>query len=376
MKASLPAISRRSFLTVATGAVAGGAVGVTRLTPDRGLAEETARTVPVIYSTDLLHPHDDPDDHFDLGCLYAHPGVDLRAVILDNGEHQAKRPGHSAVWQLNYLTGRHVPSAIGLRHKLNTPDDPGLDQPAEHQNGVNLILQTLRDSAEKVAIMFVGSARDVVAAYNRAPELFRAKVRSIHGFIGEASDPKFVEYNAGLDPQAYVRLMRADLPFFWIPCFDGGLWQNRGHASFWQIRHGEVLEQAPAPLLRYFLYMLRKETADPIAYLSQTVTPEDRRWLMDGKRNLWAGALVGLAAGGQIRHEGKEVVGFSPVDVIVDDDGKVRVGPGPSSRRVMRFEIKDQQNFAAAVTQATAGLLTRFPVVRQPAAAGGAGDSK
>ncbi|HOY58865.1 MAG TPA: hypothetical protein PK640_12120, partial [Verrucomicrobiota bacterium] len=26
---------------------------------------------PVLYSTDLFHPHDDPDDHFDLAVLYA-----------------------------------------------------------------------------------------------------------------------------------------------------------------------------------------------------------------------------------------------------------------------------------------------------------------
>jgi hypothetical protein len=25
----------------------------------------------VIYCTDLFHPHDDPDDHFDIACLYA-----------------------------------------------------------------------------------------------------------------------------------------------------------------------------------------------------------------------------------------------------------------------------------------------------------------
>ena len=29
--------------------------------------------VPVIYCTDLFHPHDDPDDHFDLATLFALP---------------------------------------------------------------------------------------------------------------------------------------------------------------------------------------------------------------------------------------------------------------------------------------------------------------
>ena len=103
---------------------------------------------------------------------------------------------------------------------------------------MNLILQTLQDAREKVAVIFVGSGRDVVAALNRRPELFREKVRSIHGFIGEASDPTHQEWNVGLDPQAFVRLMRGDAPFFWIPCFDGGAGTNHGHASFWRIKQG------------------------------------------------------------------------------------------------------------------------------------------
>ena len=36
-----------------------------------------AAPIPVIYSTDLMHPHVDPDDHFDLACLYAMPEADL-----------------------------------------------------------------------------------------------------------------------------------------------------------------------------------------------------------------------------------------------------------------------------------------------------------
>jgi hypothetical protein len=108
-----------------------------------------AAPIPVIYSTDLLHPHDDPDDHFDLACLHAMPEAEVRAIILDQGDRQAKRPGFTPVWQMNYLTGRHVPAAIGLRDPLKSPDDRALDQPAEHQNGVNLILQTLQDTREK-----------------------------------------------------------------------------------------------------------------------------------------------------------------------------------------------------------------------------------
>ena len=191
-----------------------------------------AAPIPVVYSTDLMHPHDDPDDHFDLACLYAMP--------------------------------------------------------------------------------------------------------------------------------------EADVPFHWIPCFDGGPWTNNGHASFWRIKQGEVLNQTPEPLQRYFLYMLRQATNDPIAYLTQPARVEDRDWLMGGPRNLWCGALLGLAVGRPLLHEGNEVVGFSPVELSVDDTAVVRYGRAPGSRVVMRFEIRNRTGFAGAATRATARLLESFPLRDRP----------
>jgi hypothetical protein len=44
-----------------------------------------AGRIPVLYCTDLFHPHDDPDDHFDLATLYAIPEFDLRGIVLDQG---------------------------------------------------------------------------------------------------------------------------------------------------------------------------------------------------------------------------------------------------------------------------------------------------
>jgi len=165
--------------------------------------------LPVIHCTDLMHPHFDPDDHFDLATLYAMPGIDLKAVVLDQGQLQVERPGTVPVLQMNRITGRKVPSAIGLAAKLRGPDDKALDQKPQFQRGVELILTTLRQSPVSVAITSVGSLRDVVAAFNREPELFRRKVDKLMVFIGEASDPMFTEYNVNLDPQAYVGLMRS-----------------------------------------------------------------------------------------------------------------------------------------------------------------------
>ena len=41
--------------------------------------------VPILYTTDLLHPHADPDDHFDIATLFGMPEFDIRGVVFDLG---------------------------------------------------------------------------------------------------------------------------------------------------------------------------------------------------------------------------------------------------------------------------------------------------
>ena len=154
--------------------------------------------VPVIYCTDLFHPHDDPDDHFDLATLYAMPELDIKGIVLDQGKRQLERPGRIPVSQMNVITGRAVPAVIGLATPLKSPGDKALDQPAEFQRGVEFIVQTLRASPRPVRIATLGSVRDVVAAFNREPGLFRTNVAMVLAFIGEASDAKLQDITQGL----------------------------------------------------------------------------------------------------------------------------------------------------------------------------------
>jgi hypothetical protein len=312
--------------------------------------------LPLIHCTDLFHPHGDPDDHFDLATLYGIPGLDLKAIILDQGRLQVKQPGTIPVSQLNHITGRKVTAAIGLAEKLRSPTDTGLDQPAEFQKGVALILSTLRQSPVPVAITAVGSMRDVVAAFNREPDLFRRKVDKLLIFIGEASDAKFTEWNVSLDPQAYVGLMRSGLPLYWAPCFDGGLWQNRGHASFWQARHADLLRNARPALLQFFIYALEKETADPITFLSTPVDPQRKERLLAGTRNLWCAAVFEFLVAPE---KTGMMFGFSEVEARVGDDAVIRYGHAPSSKRVRRFEVRDLTTYPTQMTTATSALLAR-----------------
>jgi hypothetical protein len=338
--------------------------------------------VPVIYCTDLFHPHDDPDDHFDLAALYVLPDLDVKCIVLDQGEQQAQRPGRIPIAQLNHLTGRNLPSFPGLAKPLRDPADRGLDQPDQFQGGVRAILDTLRASDRPVALIAVGSLRDLAAAWNREPALLRAKLSRLLLFIGEAVNPDFREYNVGLDPAAYLAVLRSGLPIAWVPCFDGGLWQNGGHASFWQATHADLLATAPTPLIQFFRYALERQAVDPLPFLAEPVDVEAKARLFAQTRNLWCTAIFGALAGRRVvEQDGRfiarpsaageprelqrdhGVFGFREISVAVDDAAVVRPATGPDARTLWQFEIRDRPRYARAMTEATADLLARFPVL-------------
>lgn len=210
---SSDALPRRTILRHAL--VAGAAlVGVDL---SRGLAQPVGRPttpatrrVPLIDTTDLYHPPQDVGDNFDILAAYALPEVDLQAVILDATEkyrREGRDAGFIPVLQLNSIFGRRVPCATTPYAAMQSPEDKLLDAPDFQQAGVELLLETLRQSAEQVEVTVFGSARAVAVAYNREPDLLRQRVRRIHLCAG-ASSPDFLEWNVVLDPHAMVRLLR------------------------------------------------------------------------------------------------------------------------------------------------------------------------
>jgi inosine-uridine nucleoside N-ribohydrolase len=149
-------------------------------------ATRGAATVPLVYCTDLFHPLDDPDDHMDLATVFALPEFDIKAVLLDQGDKQLKKPGRIPLQQMMALTGRRVPYAAGLGVKLRSPGDKGLDQPQEFQGAIELFLRVLRESDHPVRVVAVGSVRDIAAAFNREPALLRRNVEALYLVIGHA----------------------------------------------------------------------------------------------------------------------------------------------------------------------------------------------
>ncbi len=325
-----------------------------------------AGSVPILYSTDLFHPHGDPDDHFDLATLFAVAELDIRGVVLDVGARQTKAPGRIPVTQMIHLTGRKVPFAVGLKEPLKSPSDDGRDQPGEYQDGVELLLDGLRRAQRPITVFTTGSLRDVAAAWNRRPELLKQKIARLYVNIGDSSGGD--EHNVGLDRHSYVRVMRSGLPVWWCPCFDGGVWKReQGYATYWRFRHEDVLESTPEPLQNWFIYALTRSRSDPLDFLSQAQNPDVRRRVWAMARNMWctgpfldaAGKTVVEVEPGQwqvvplAEAEGKNrLFHFVPGEVSVEDGGRVALLPGKVGKghRVQVFKIHDVAAYDRAMT--------------------------
>jgi len=338
-------------------------------------ANPSAR-VPLIYSTDLLHPHDDPDDHFDLATLFCLPELDVKAILLDQGAAQAKRSGRVPVEQMLRLTGRKIPYAAGLTEKLKSPSDAGGDQPAPA-----LLLKTLLESSEPVTYIGTGSARDLVAAFNRAPGLLKKKLARVYISIGNAEDGGR-EWNVDLDPQAYVGLLRSGQPIYWLPCMPMERANtNSLFSTYWKFRQDQVLETAPRPLQNFFIYALQTvspEELDPQKALSTDLRPwRHLVWKME--RNMWSTPALLHAAGRQVYRtksgwtatqspptdaQAVQLFTFVPARVEVDDSGKTRKALDASDSNVRIFQLNNAQNYSDAMREVLRELFHTFPLRR------------
>jgi hypothetical protein len=73
-------------------------------------SENVKRKTPMLHVTDLFRPHMDPDDHWDLACVYAlayRGDIDLKGVLIDHPPENAdgRNPDIAAVAQMNLIVG-------------------------------------------------------------------------------------------------------------------------------------------------------------------------------------------------------------------------------------------------------------------------------
>ena len=264
--------------------------------------------IPVIYSTDLYHPPQDPDDHYDLALLACIEELDVKALIFDvaTSFRKPEEFGKTALEQMAAITGEAMPPwKVGLRDSLRSPDDKALDQPEEYQGGVALILSTLEQSEEPVVMFLVGSCRDFAVAFNRDPDLLRKKVKAVYVNAGNGPGGIQKEWNVKLDPNAYFSLMNSGLPIYWCPCFTDyerlctpeEVVAGNGFCTYFKVANqAELLADARAMVKNYFVYALNRLQDEPVGFLYG-----ESRALPEGGRNMWCTGPFLHAAGRTIQ---------------------------------------------------------------------------
>lgn len=271
-------------------------------------ASAAEKKIPIIHSTDLFHPHDDPDDHYDLATLFALDEFDIKGIVLDSGRHpdaQVERFGDTPIEQMMKITGRKVPYAIGLSRRLSRADDKALNEDKKFQAGIELILSILRESDEPVTYHAAGSLRNIAAALNREPELLKRKLKAVYIEIGRGPTGVQREWNVTLDPYSFARVIESGLPVYWCPCFG-----KDGYSTYYKADQTVVVGACTPAVQNFFVYCLTKSKADPIEFLTSGLHP-----LPTGERKMWCTAPLIHAAGRKIYRRGPDdFVALAPAD--------------------------------------------------------------
>ncbi len=384
--------NRRAFL--ATAAVALGSAACTTYS---GAQEQTSpdRAIPMIHVTDLFRPHDDPDDHWDLACVYAlafQGHVDLRGILIDYPKPERPNdPDVLSVSQMNYLTGKAVPVMVGSPEWIE-PEDAVRPVHASALRGIRALLDMLRRSPEPVVINILGSCRDVAIAGRLEPELFAAKCRAIYLNAGSGTPDKSkaarLEWNVQLDPVAYAAIFDIPCPIYWMPCFEvlrptaAEVEQFAGYATFYRFRQGDVLPHLSQGTRNFFAYMFRHGRSETKHTTAEDLRPNWLRYLVDEPepqlldridamdRNMWCTGGFLHAAGMTVTPGGvivpladadEPVFTFDPICVTCAADGVTGWQDASTETDRFIFHVRDRQRYAAAMTTAMRSLLSHLP---------------
>ena len=288
--------------------------------PTEVSAQTSSAPYPVIYSTDLYYTFImDNDDPFDAAVLLKSPEIDIKGIILDN--HTYPSDGEKILEKLMTYADRHVPYVKGLgKFEMRSATDQGLY--AADQEGVELILKTLRESKQKVTLIAVGSLTDFAVALQRDPKLLSEKVSTVYVVAG-TMESRFQDWNVKLDPTAFVTMMRSKLPIIWVPV----------DTSMWYL-------PAPQPLVptknKLAHFLLNESLYYYLTLDSQAQTHKDRYEYYDLGLRMWSTPAFVLAV-----HDAaaSEMFDLEPANVEFDDDGlikSVRFGVENTNMQVVR----------------------------------------
>jgi len=348
-------------------------------------SEKVKKKTPLLHVTDLFRPHMDPDDHWDLACVYAlacRGDIDLKGVLIDHPPENAdgRNPDIAAVAQMNLITGTYAPVAVGSGLPMKSRDDIQEYAWPAHRHGVQMVLDVLRKSAEPVIINILGSSRDVAIAGKRAPELFKAKCTGIYLNAGTGS-PKMspaskLEYNVTLDRYAFAAIFDLPCPVYWMPCFEelesGDRQEVYEYGTHYKFRQDRILPHLSDLVQNYFAYMFGKYTdSNWLGYLKGAKDEALLAKVGSMYRHMWCTAGFLHAAGYTVTHDAKivplnekrarPVFTFDAVKVKCDDNGLTHWVGDDSSKDRFIFHVRDTDSYQSAMTGAMKSLLTALP---------------
>jgi hypothetical protein len=348
-------------------------------------SEKVVKKTPILHVTDLYRPHMDPDDHWDLACVYAlacRGDIELKGVLIDHPPENAggRNPDIAAVAQMNLIAGTFVPVAVGSGLSMKSCDDVQEYVTPAHRHGVRMVLDLLRNSPEPVVINILGSSRDVAIAGKKEPELFKAKCAGIYLNAGTGS-PKMspaskLEYNVTLDRYAFAAIFDLPCPVYWMPCFEelesGGRQQVCEYGTHYKFRQDQILPYLSEMVQNYFAYMFGKYTdSNWLDYLKGTKDEALLSKVGSMYRNMWCTAGFLHAAGYTVTHDerivplnekhARPVFTFDAIKVKCDDNGLTHWAHDDSSKDRFIFHVRDTDNYQSAMTGAMKSLLTALP---------------
>jgi hypothetical protein len=338
--------------------------------------------IPLIHQTDLFRPHNDPDDHFDLAFVYAlalRGEIDLRGVVIDHPPPKFEgSPDVVAIAQLNHVTGLTVPVAVGSSTPMRSPNDTQPSASASDRAAARFILNTLRQSRQRVAITAVGSCRDIAIAARTEPALFARKCAGIYVNAGTGSpDPKAaatLEYNVTLDPTAYRTMFDLPCPIYWLPCFEDfeGEWRVKRYGTYWRFKQEEIMPKLSPRMQNFFLHMLeRTRDTDWLSVLQRPPDTARLQHFSQQERNMWSVPSFLHAAGLTVTVDGDvvplraadqhAVYTFQRVRIACSEHAVTTWQPDTSRTNRYMFMIKHIDRYSTAMTKALRTMLTALP---------------
>lgn len=379
------ALTRRDFMKTST--VVAAVPGTLSVA-----APPSPAAVPMLHVTDLFRPHNDPDDHWDLACVYAlaHQGrADLRAIVTDYPPAARNTdPDVLGVAQMNYLTGQAVPVVVGSPQPMGSRDDAQGEATPLEDGGVRILLRLLREAPRPVVISVLGSCRDVAVAGQRDPALFAKKCAAIYLNAGTGTPDRtkaaWLEYNVSLSAAAYAALCALPCPIYWMPCFEERLGQGTPQVmefgTFYRFLQSDILPHLSSRLKNFFAWMYKSGRTDKSEqppgcdWLRYLLGPNDDVLLARQStlyRSMWCTGGFLHATGQTVARDGRilpragsgqdAVFTFEPIRVQCSDDGVTQWTPDARSRDRFLFRVLDRDKYASAMTTAMKSLLQTIP---------------